>query len=96
MTTIKTTCAHCGDVELGPDDIWLELDPSKNSGAYRFFCPSCNSLQRRPANNRIVSVLLATGASFDVLGPHPITETEIEDFVASMDSIEDWAKLLAS
>ena len=27
MTTIKTTCDHCGDVELRPTDLALELDP---------------------------------------------------------------------
>lgn len=95
MTTIKTTCAHCGDVELGPDDIWLELDPSKSSGAYRFFCPSCDSLQRRPANARIVSVLLATGVSYDVVPSDPITETEIAEFVDALHTAQDWAKLLA-
>ena len=40
-------------------------------------------------------MLLATGVSYEVLPPDPITETEIDDFVASMDSVEDWAKLLA-
>lgn len=96
MTTIKTTCAICGDVELGPEDISLELDPTKSSGSYRFFCPSCETLQRRPANTRIVSVLLATGVAYDVVRPDPITEDEISDFVSDLNSVDDWAKLLAS
>jgi len=95
MTTIKTTCLRCGDVELGPDDIWLELDPSKNNGAYRFFCPNCESLQRRPANARIVSVLLATGVGYDVFSSDPITENEIDDFVVSLNTTQDWTRLLA-
>jgi hypothetical protein len=96
MTTIKTTCASCGDVELGPEDLSLELDPSKNSGSYRFFCPACNTLQRRPANARIVSVLLATGVSYEVLQPEPITEQEIDTFVQNLEDVDDWARLLAS
>jgi len=95
MTTIKTTCAQCGDVELGPDDLWLELDPSKNNGAYRFFCPNCETLQRRPANARIVSVLLATGVGYDVFSSDPITESEIDQFVDSLNTAQDWTKLLA-
>ena len=96
MTTIKTTCASCGDVELGPEDLSLELDPSKNSGAYRFFCPACSTLQRRPANARIVSVLLATGVTYDVIQPEPITEQEINTFVQNLEEVSDWARLLAS
>ena len=42
-----------------------------------------------------MSVLLATEVSDDVLPPDPITETEIDYFVSSMDSGDDWAKLLA-
>jgi hypothetical protein len=96
MTTIKTTCAICGDVELGPEDISLELDPAKSSGSYRFFCPSCSSLQRRPANARIVSVLLATGVAYEVHQPEPITEDEIDTFVRNLDEVDDWSRLLAS
>ncbi len=96
MTTIKTTCNSCGDVELGPEDLSLELDPSKSSGSYRFFCPNCSTLQRRPANARIVSVLLATGVSYEVLQPEPITEDEIKQFAQSLDEVDDWARLLAS
>lgn len=96
MTTIKTTCNSCGDVELGPEDLSLELDPSKSNGSYRFFCPDCNTLQRRPANARIVSVLLATGVSYEVLQPEPITEAEIEKFAQDLDEVDDWARLLAS
>ena len=96
MTTIKTTCASCGDVELGPEDLSLELDPSKSSGSYRFFCPACSTLQRRPANARIVSVLLATGVAYEVLQPEPITEQEIDKFVQNLEEVDDWAKLLAS
>lgn len=90
MTTIRTTCERCGDVELTTADIALELAPSGTTGSYRFECPFCISVQRRPANNRVVSILLATGVEYEIIDPvGPITESEIEAFAAALDR-EDW------
>ena len=96
MTTIKTTCTDCGDVELAPDDLVLELDPSESEGNYRFSCPECGSLERRPANSRVVSVLLATGVAYEVKRLHPITEDEIDEFVVNLNSEIDPFRLLAN
>jgi len=98
MTTIKTTCERCGDVELEPADLALELDPTQESGIYLFTCPRCVSVQRRPANPRVVNVLLATGVSYEVVTPNPvenpITESEIDAFASRLDSEEDLFRLL--
>lgn len=90
MTTIRTTCDRCGDVELTTADIRLELAPTGTTGSYRFDCPFCASVQRRPANSRVVSILLATGVEYQIVDPTgPITEDEIADFANSLDR-EDW------
>jgi hypothetical protein len=98
MTTIKTTCERCGDVELEPDDLSLELDPTQESGVYLFTCPSCISVQRKPANPRVVNVLLATGVTYEVVAPvpqdDPITEAEIAAFAHRLDVEEDLFRLL--
>ena len=86
MTTIKTTCAACGDVELRATDLTLELTPSQATGRYEFTCPYCETAQYRPANERVVAILLATGVRY-VVGEQFVTEAEIEDFVESLD---DW------
>jgi hypothetical protein len=100
MTTIKTTCEHCGDVELKPGDLALELDPTQESGVYLFTCPSCIIIQRRPANPRVVNVLLATGVSYEVITPspidNPITDAEIAAFALRLDGEEDLFRLLTS
>lgn len=96
MTTIKTTCSRCGDVELGPHDLQLELDPTERIGTYRFTCPTCLDIQRRPANARVVSVLLATGVSYQVVRNDPITEDEIGAFAAALEQDLDFARLAAS
>jgi len=96
MTTIKTTCSRCGDVELTPKDLALELDPSEESGSYRFRCPDCGDIQRRPANARVISVLLATGVAYEVIRLEPITEDEIDTFVFALSNEIDPFRLLAN
>ncbi len=95
MTTIKTTCSLCGDIHLTPEDVALELRPGGREGDYTFTCPTCTNQQRRPANSRVVSVLLATGVHFEVINPEPITEVEIEAFATALETDLDPLRLLA-
>jgi hypothetical protein len=89
MTMIRTTCAVCGEVELIPGELRLELTALNGTGAYLFSCPSCGGEQRRPANHRVVSILLATGVAYEVLDDFDqITEAEIARFAAALDSGE--------
>ncbi len=96
MTTIKTTCIRCGDVQLTPEDLALELDPSEEMGNYRFACPTCSTVQRRPANARVVSVLLATGVGYSIIDPNPITEDEIGSFVAALETELEPVRLITT
>ena len=98
MTTIRTTCNRCGDVELTTSDIGLELTAERSTGSYRFECPFCSSIQRRPANHRVVSILLATGVTFEFVTPdtETITEDEIEEFVRSLDDDGWFSEITAS
>lgn len=96
MTTIRTTCSLCGEVELLPAELTLELTALSGAGSYLFDCPTCGDNQRRPANHRVVSILLATGVSYEVIDdPERITEAEIERFSAALDS-SDWIEQLRS
>lgn len=86
MTTIRTTCKGCGDIELTTGDLGLELAADDSTGSYRFTCPKCGIIQRKPANHRVVSILLATGVDYAIvprLGA--ITEAEIADFARALD-----------
>lgn len=94
MTTIRTTCALCGDVELTPTELSLELTAMTGTGTYLFSCPECGDQQRRPANHRVVSILLATGVAYEVIDDQgPITEAEIVRFSEDLDRA-DWAQQL--
>ena len=86
MTTIRTTCAECGDIELSTQDVGLELTAGEASGSYRFSCPTCGVVQRKPASHRVVSILLATGVSYEILPIFgEITEEEIAAFANALD-----------
>ncbi len=96
MTTIRTTCGRCGDVELTPNDLSLELSPNSGTGSYLFDCPFCGEVERRPASQRVVSILLATGVVYEVVDANsPITEDEIATF-SEMIEQDDWASHLTA
>ena len=96
MTTIRTTCNRCGDVELTTTDIGLELTAEGGTGQYRFECPYCGGVQRRPANHRVGSIWLATGVAYAIVPTAgPITEDEIEAFARALDE-DDWFSELAA
>ena len=96
MTTIRTTCSTCGDVELTTADVALEISSGAHGGRYRFDCPFCGTTQRRPATQRVVSVLLATGVSYDIVATaSEITEEEIASFANDLDG-HDWFEELAA
>ncbi len=96
MTTIRTTCSLCGEVELLPSELNLELTALSGSGAYLFSCPTCGDSQRRPATHRVVSILLATGVAYEVVDDGGrITESEIAEFAEALDST-DWMEQLSS
>ncbi len=96
MTTIRTTCGRCGDVELTPQDLSLELSPTTGVGSYLFDCPYCGDTERRPASQRVVSILLATGVTYEVVDHEgPITEEEIQAFAQLIDQ-DDWSSHLTN
>lgn len=64
MTTIKTNCPTCGEVDLTPDDIELHPGPDAGQGSfYAFGCPSCHLLVRKEADDRVVRLLVSAGVS---------------------------------
>lgn len=97
MTTIRTTCNRCGDVELTTADLALELTAVGGTGHYRFECPFCDVVQRRAANHRVVSILLATGVRYEVLAAtRPISEAEIAAFTRALDGDDWYSDLIAN
>lgn len=101
MTTIRTTCDACGDIELVPGDLWLELEADEVEGEYIFQCPYCDQTERKPASQRVVTILLASGVRYEVAPPvsqpsitaMPISEAEILSFAGKLEN-ENWSEHL--
>ena len=101
MTTIRTTCDRCGDVELTTTDVTLEKILGLEAGRYRFECPICRVTIRRPANHRVFKILEALDVNIEKLFDHvncrsvltyeaPITEDEIVTFRIGLDAGDEW------
>lgn len=65
MTTIKVTCPDCGDIDLRPVDLELNVAPSW--ATYSFQCSECGEAVRKPADAEIVDLLSSAGVRSTVL-----------------------------
>lgn len=61
-TIVKTTCEHCGDVELDPSQLELRICSVQDRSVYAFECPSCNvSVIKPAADPRVITLLRSVG-----------------------------------
>ncbi|MDQ3645785.1 MAG: hypothetical protein M3345_02480 [Actinomycetota bacterium] len=61
MVTIKATCSACGEVNLTADDIILRIGAAHAANSYCFSCPGCQQFVEKPADERVVRLLLSGG-----------------------------------
>jgi len=102
MTTIRTTCPRCGEVDLIPDDIELHILRMEGSIAtgstYVFACPTCEGVVRKPADARIAGLLTSGGVRVagdrQVDVRHPERPPVGAPF--TLDDVIDFHRLLAS
>lgn len=66
VATIRASCPTCGDVELTTSDVRVLLCADTNEGSYAFQCPSCRVAVSKPAEPRVVDVLVASGVKLTV------------------------------
>lgn len=66
VATIKASCPTCGDVELTTRDVQVLLCATTNEGSYAFRCPACRLAVSKPAEPRIIDVLVASGVRLSV------------------------------
>ena len=65
MTTIRTTCPRCGEVDMGPEAILLSVRQNGREGSYRFTCPSCEDDVEKRADRKIVALLVSAGVDIE-------------------------------
>lgn len=89
-TVIKASCHECGDVELAVRDLSVRVCAEGEHGSYVFRCPTCQMSVVKPAEQRIVDLLVASGVEliewrlpaelFEVHDGAPITHDDLIDF----------------
>lgn len=66
MATIRASCPECGDVELTTRDVRVLLCSTTNEGSYAFRCPVCRLAVSKPADPRVMDVLVSSGVRLSV------------------------------
>jgi hypothetical protein len=78
MTTIRTTCPRCGEVDISPEAILVSIWNGAGAGSYRFSCPGCRGTVQKPADRKVVALLLSAGVEMD---EHEPEQGSFEDIV---------------
>jgi hypothetical protein len=104
-TMIRASCTECGDVELTTHDLHVRVCTEGDHSTYVFTCPSCNMSVVKPAEQRIVELLIASGVRLtrwsppaELLEPRagaPIDHDDLIDF-HSLLRRDDWFEGLAA
>lgn len=89
-TVIKASCYECGDVELGVAELSVRVCTEDTQSSYVFRCPTCQMSVAKPAERRIVDLLVASGVElvewrlpaelFEPHGGQAISHDDLIDF----------------
>lgn len=99
MITIKASCPGCGEVNLTAEDVVLRIGVTQTANSYCFSCPGCSQYVEKPADERVVRLLLSGGVTPQLIqvpaealeiheGP-PITHDDLLAFHELLES-DDW------
>jgi hypothetical protein len=101
--SIKATCPECGEVELTAAQVRLMACTNAPLSYYAFDCPACDAEVRKPADKRVVCLLVTGGVvatTWDVPGEameahegEPLNHDDLLDFVLALASSEYLAAL---
>lgn len=94
MTTIRATCPTCGEVELTPDDIELRVCTHAPASYYRFDCPLCHEEVQKPADDRVVQLLISGGVAATVWELPGEFQEQRDGAPLTMDDLLDFHLLL--
>ena len=61
VATVRASCPTCGDVELTTREVQVQVCSATDEGTYSFLCPSCRLIVNKPAEQRVVELLVSAG-----------------------------------
>ncbi len=112
MTSIRTTCPRCGDVELDVEVVRLVVARESGEGTYTFDCPGCKERVEKRADRNAATILLSAGVRVHLAGPSveppisgvpasrpappPITADDLIDFHFLLQEPDWFARLVAT
>jgi len=101
MATIRASCGECGDVEMTTADVVVRVCTDDNQGSYSFRCPECQMMVVKPAEARVVELLVASGVPLstwrlpaelaETRRGDPINHDDLLDFHALVADEAQWA-----
>ncbi|MCU1352808.1 MAG: hypothetical protein JWM05_2017 [Acidimicrobiales bacterium] len=99
MARIRASCATCGDVELTTAQVSVQICTDDGQGTYSFRCPTCEIAISKPAESRIIELLVSSGVRLstwsmpaelaEVRSGPPITHDDLLDFHDLLER-DDW------
>lgn len=102
MTSIRVTCASCGDLELQTADLRARSCLDDDRHQYRFTCNSCTEITVKDTEFRVIELLEASGVRvdywelpkemFETHHGRPITHDDLLEFhlvIEDEDAFED-------
>ena len=61
VATVRATCPACGDVDLKPTGVQVEICVTTGVATYSFLCLGCRLMVNRPADDQVVEALSQVG-----------------------------------
>lgn len=105
MARVRTSCPDCGEVEVRTDDVKVRVCTDDSRGSYAFRCRHCGLAVAKPADAKVVSLLVSAGTALtmwrlpaeltEVRSGPPLTHDELLAFHQLLDG-DDWFTQLAS
>lgn len=71
MTIFKATCPTCGEVDLKPEEFRLRMPVGTGENVYTFTCPVCTASVSKPADARVVQLLISAGVRPEFVDGNP-------------------------
>ncbi|MGI8759642.1 MAG: hypothetical protein ACR2K0_10095 [Acidimicrobiales bacterium] len=105
MARIRTTCPDCGEVETRTEDVKVRVCTDDSRGSYAFRCLNCGLAVSKPADAKIVKLLVSAGTALtmwrlpaelaEARSGQPLTHDELLAFHQLLEG-PDWFSQLAS
>ena len=61
VALVRASCPSCGDVELPGTGLQARVCVTTGEGSYAFTCPECETVIVKPADQRLLDLLVASG-----------------------------------